>query len=157
MSFSTTHCCHRNDYPARHAEPPEAVAASLSVDPADGLDKAEATIRLANHGLNQLVGKLPRPAWLKFFDQFRNFLVIVLLGAAGLAGSVGDIKDAVIIGIVVLFNATLGFIQEHRAEAALAALKNMLAPTARVRRNGQVTQILATDFGTGRCLIIGIW
>ena len=154
MSFSTTHCCHRNDYPTRHAEPPEAVAASLSVDPADGLDKAEATIRLANRGLNQLVGKPPRPAWLKFFDQFRNFLVIVLLGAAGLAGSVGDIKDAVIIGIVVLFNATLGFIQEHRAEAALAALKNMLAPTARVRRNGQVTQILATDLVPGDVLLL---
>ena len=116
--------------------------------------QAKAQARLAAHGPNQLASKPPRPAWLKFLDQFRNFLVIALLGAAALADAVGDLKDELVIPIVVLTNATLGFFQEHRAEAALVALKNMLAPIAHVRRNGHATLIPAVDLLPGdiRCL-----
>ncbi|MDP2795399.1 MAG: cation-transporting P-type ATPase [Sulfurisoma sp.] len=87
-----------------------------------GLTEAEARQRLERHGPNRLREKPPRPAWMKFIDQFKNLLVIVLIGAAALAGAIGDIKDAVVILIVVVFNACLGFYQEHRAEATLAAL-----------------------------------
>ncbi|MDO9242342.1 MAG: cation-transporting P-type ATPase, partial [Rhodocyclaceae bacterium] len=99
--------------PAWHAETPAAVAATLKVDPAAGLTASDAAARLASHGPNQLAEKPPRPAWLKFLDQFKNFLVIVLLGAAVLAGAVGELKDAIVIALVVLLNATLGFFQEH--------------------------------------------
>jgi len=119
-----------------------------------GLSEAEARLRLERHGPNQLASKPPRPAWKKFFDQFRNILVIVLLGAAVLAGAVGDLKDALVIAIVVVLNATLGFFQEHRAEAALAALKNMLAPIARVRRFGRATLIPAIDLVPGDILLV---
>ena len=69
-----------------------------------GLSEAEARQRLERHGPNRLREKPPRPAWLKFLDQFKDLLVIVLIGAAVLAGAIGDIKDAVVILIVVVFN-----------------------------------------------------
>lgn len=114
-----------------HKQSAEAACAVLGVDPARGLAPDEANPRLARYGENRLVEATSRPAWLKFLDQFRNFLVIVLLFAAVLAWTVGDLKDAVVILLVVVFNATLGFYQEHRAEQTLAALKNMLAARAR--------------------------
>jgi Ca2+-transporting ATPase len=128
-----------------HALPATQVSRELATDAA-GLTANEAAARLAAHGPNRLAEKPPRPAWRKFLDQFRNFLVIVLLGAAVLAGAVGELKDSIVIAVVVLLNATLGFFQEHRAEAALAALKNMLAPTARVRRRiGNVSEVCLID------------
>ncbi|MCU0833951.1 MAG: hypothetical protein MUC77_05865 [Chromatiaceae bacterium] len=71
-----------------------------------------------------------RPVCLKLLDQFRSYLVIVLLLAAVLASAIGDLKDAVVILVVVL-TAALCFDQEHRAERTLAALRGMLAPRAR--------------------------
>ncbi len=114
-----------------------------------GLDESGSQRRLDQHGPNRLREKPPRAAWLKFLDQFRDLLVIVLLGAAVLAGAIGDIKDTVVILMVVVFNACLGFYQEHRAEATLAALRKMLAQHARVRRGGQAREIPA------ECLVPG--
>jgi Ca2+-transporting ATPase len=137
-----------------HSLATEQVANELRSDPAQGLTDAEAAVRLAERGPNRLAEKPPRAAWRKFLDQFRNFLVIVLIGAAVLAGTVGDLKDAMVIAIVVLLNATLGFIQEHRAEAALAALKNMLAPVARVRRGVRPTLLPAEQLVPGDLLLL---
>ncbi len=137
-----------------HADVPEVVAARLRVDPAQGLTSAAAQDRLDTYGHNRLAENPPRAAWRKFLDQFKSFLVIVLLGAAVLAGVVGEVKDAVVIAIVVVINALLGFYQEHRAEAALAALKNMLAPVARVRRNGHIALIQAVDLVPGDILLL---
>lgn len=140
--------------PAWHALPTKEVAGRLASDAARGLATTDADQRLAAHGPNRLSERPPRPAWLKFLDQFKSLLVIILLGAAVLAGAIGDLKDAVVIGIVVLLNASLGFFQEHRAEAALAALKNMLAPTARVRRDGEVRLIEAVHLVPGDILLL---
>jgi Ca2+-transporting ATPase len=137
-----------------HALPAASVASEFAVAPDHGLDSGEASRRLGRHGPNRLAEPEPRPAWRRFIDQFRSFLVLVLLGAAVLAGVVGHLKDAVVIAIVVLLNATLGFIQEHRAEAALTALKNMLAPSARVRRDGHVTVVAATELVPGDVLLL---
>ena len=111
-------------------------------------------MRLAERGPNRLSEKPPRPAWRKFLDQFRNFLVIVLIGAAVVAGVLGDLKDAIVIAVVVLLNASLGFVQEHRAEAALAALKNMLAPVARVRRGARPALVPAEQLVPGDLLLL---
>ena len=119
-----------------------------------GLSLPEATQRLARHGPNELAQKKPRPAWLKFLDQFKNLLVLVLMGAAGLAGAIGDFEDAAVILIVVVFNATLSFYQEHRAEATLAALKSMLAQRARVRRGGQLLEISARELVPGDIVLL---
>jgi Ca2+-transporting ATPase len=143
-----------NPVPAWHALSVTAVTEQLESSPATGLPREVAASRLHQYGPNRLAEKPPRPTWLKFLDQFRDTLVIILLGAAVLAGSIGELKDAIVITVVVLLNATLGFFQEHRAEAALAALKNMLAPTARVRRDGEVLQIDAADLVPGDILLL---
>lgn len=137
-----------------HAQPAEALAQALNTDRHHGLSTDTVRQRLLQHGPNRLAERGPRPAWLKFLDQFRDTLVIILLGAAVLAGSIGELKDAIVITVVVLLNATLGFIQEHRAEAALAALKHMLAPTARVRRDGETRQIDASELVPGDLLLL---
>ena len=113
----------------------------LEVLPAEGLSTSVAANRLAHYGENKLAEAMPRPLWLKFIDQFRNFLVIVLLLAALLAWIINDLKDAAVILVVMLLNAGLGFWQEHRAERTLAALKEMLAAHTRVRRDGQISEI----------------
>ncbi|MBU1654353.1 MAG: cation-translocating P-type ATPase [Gammaproteobacteria bacterium] len=115
--------------------------AELDADAARGLSGDETARRLALHGPNRLAEKPKRPAWLKFLDQFRNVLAGVLVGAAGLAWVIGDLKDAVVILIVVVFNSALGFHQEYRAEKTLAALKGMLARRARVKRDGRVIEV----------------
>lgn len=137
-----------------HALPAARCVDQLAVDPVAGLNREEVLRRLAGHGANRLAEKPPRPAWQKFLDQFKSLLVLILIGAAVLAGAIGDLKDAIVIGVVVLLNATLGFFQEHRAEAALAALKNMLAPSARVRRDGLIQQIDAADLVPGDILLL---
>jgi len=137
-----------------HTLPPEIVAATLGVDPGRGLEEGEAAARLARFGENRLIEATPRPVWLKFLDQFRNLLVIVLLFAVALAWAIGDLKDAVVILVVVLFNASLGFYQEHRAEQTLAALKGMLAARARVRRNARMEEIDAAQLVPGDIVLL---
>ena len=129
-------------------------ACSLNADPARGLDAAGVGERLARHGENRLAEKPPRSKWLLLADQFRSLLILVLVAAAVLAGSIGDLKDAVVILVVVVLNALLGFWQEHRAEATLAALKKMLSPTARVRRDGGVHEIPATGLVPGDLVLL---
>ena len=129
-------------------------AAQLKTDSVSGLSGIEAKHRFTSHGPNQLTEKKSRPPWLKFLDQFRNLLVLVLIGAAVLAGAIGDVEDAVVILIVVVCNAALGFYQEHRAEATLDALKKMLAQHARVRRGGQVLQIAAAELVPGDLVLL---
>ncbi len=143
-----------NKIGAWHTLTTEAAVAAQVVDPARGLSDAEVAARLAQFGENKLIEAKPRPLWLKFLDQFRNFLVIVLLFAAALAWAIGDLKDAIVILIVVVFNAALGFYQEHRAERTLAALKQMLAANARVRRGGHVADIDATQLVPGDIVLL---
>jgi len=129
------------ELPAPWTQTAQTCLERLGVAPERGLAAAEAAARLARHGENRLAETPPRSAWLTFFDQFRNVLTAVLIGAAGLAWAIGDLKDAVVILVVVVFNAALGFYQEHRAERTLAALKGMLARQARVRRDGRVVEL----------------
>ena len=129
-------------------------ARELGVDPAQGLGLDEARRRLHRHGANRLAEPPPRPKWRAFLDQFRSMLIVILLVAAVIAGVIGDFKSVVVILVVVLFNATLGFWQEHRAEKTLAALKKMLAPMARVRRGGRVEAIAAADLVPGDLVLL---
>jgi Ca2+-transporting ATPase len=125
-----------------------------SVREHDGLTSAEAADRLARNGPNRLPEPEPRPRWQLFLDQFRNLLIVILIGAAILAGLVGDWKDTIVIAVVLLINATLGFAQESRAESSLAALKRMLVTSAKVRRDGEIQVVPADDLVVGDRVVI---
>ena len=137
-----------------HELPPGAVAAEFDVDPAVGLDQSQVGRRRAEYGPNKLDEAPRRPAWLRFVDQFRNVLVYILVGAAVLSAVVGDLKDPIVIGIVLLINAVLGFVQENKADDALAALKQMLELIVRVRRDGVATEVAAGDLVPGDIVLL---
>ncbi|MBM3659093.1 MAG: cation-transporting P-type ATPase [Actinobacteria bacterium] len=139
--------------PAASSGPADAPAA-LGVDAGLGLDPDEAQRRLHAYGPNRLVAAPPRPGYLRFLDQFRSFLVLILIGAAVLAAAVGDLKDPIVIGIVVLANAFLGFFQERRAEKSLDALRSMLADTAKVRRGATVLEVPADELVPGDVVLL---
>ncbi|MGC9543494.1 cation-translocating P-type ATPase [Streptomyces sp. UG1] len=137
-----------------HLLAPAEVAAGLGVDPATGLSARQAAERAAIHGPNRLAEPARRPEWLKFLDQFRNWLIGILLIAAVVAGAIGDIKDAVVITVVLQINAVLGYLQERRAERSLEALRRMLVPTARVRRDGIQWQVEAATLVPGDIVLL---
>ena len=101
-----------------------------------GLSREEAALRLQRHGANTLPEARVRPAWQRLLAQFNNALILFLLAAGIIAGALGQFVDAGVIFGVVLINAIVGFVQEGRAEQALAGLRAMLAPSARVVRDG---------------------
>jgi Ca2+-transporting ATPase len=131
---------------------PEEVASFFGTDLKKGLNLEQAAKNLQIFGYNQLQEAPFRSPLTVFLDQFKSFLIWVLLVAAVISGFLGEWVDSLaIIGIVIL-NAILGFVQEYRAEKALAALKKMAAPLARVIRDGQVKLIPAKELVPGDLL-----
>lgn len=126
----------------------------LEVDIRLGLTTQQAAERRKSFGLNRLFEKPPRSPWLLFFGQFKSLLILILMIGAGLAASIGNIKDATVILSVVFLNAILGFYQEYRAEKSLSALKNMLASKARVRRDGTVIEIPSEQLVPGDIVLL---
>jgi len=102
-----------------------------------GLTSEEATARMAKYGKNELKGKTPPTVWEMLLGQFKDFLVLILIGAALISGLMGEWVEAAAIIVVVLINAVLGVVQELRAEKALEALQKMASPTCKVTRDGQ--------------------
>jgi Ca2+-transporting ATPase len=136
------------------ALPADEAAARLAVDPAAGLDPADAARRLADHGPNRLAEAPRRSAGRRFVDQFRSVLILVLAAAAGVAAALGDLGDAAIVGAVLVLNAFLGFLQEGRAENAMAALRSMLVTRARVRRGGHPVEVDAEELVPGDVVVL---
>jgi calcium-translocating P-type ATPase len=118
-----------------HARPPEDALAAMEAGPR-GLAQGEAEARLARHGPNRLPEPPRRGPLRRFLAQFANVLIYVLIGAAAVTAWLGHWVDTAVILAVVLVNALVGFIQEGRAEQAMAALRDLLAPQARVLRDG---------------------
>jgi Ca2+-transporting ATPase len=114
-----------------------------------GLSSPEATDRLARYGHNQLT-EAPRPGFMKLlWEQFNNFIVILLIVAAVISALLGEWIDASAILAIVVLNAVLGIIQERRAEEALAALQKLAAPDAHVLRDGKRATVPARDLVPG--------
>ena len=121
----------------------EEVVTAVGTDVRRGLTEAEARVRLERHGRNELTADAPVPAWRKFLAQFEDVLVIMLLVATAISAGLWLYErdsplpyEAIVISAVVLLNAVMGYLQEARAESAVAALQQTAAARAHVIRDG---------------------
>lgn len=119
-----------------------------------GLTGVEAAIRLEEYGPNALAESKSTPAWQIFLRQFTGTLVLLLIAAAMVALALGEHIDSIAIGMVVLLNGVLGFVQEWRAETALAALRKMLTPMARVVRDQELIEIDRRELVPGDLILL---
>ena len=149
----------------------QAVADALNVDPNMGLSQAEAERRLAKFGPNELASAPPVPKWKKFLAQFRDPLVYLLLAATAISliawfieranaapGTEGGEMlpfDAIVIVLILIVNAVLGYIQESKAEQAVEALSQMTAPQTNVLRDGRIIRINTVDVVPGDIIVLG--
>lgn len=128
------------------------MAARLQTDLETGLNGALATQKLAQVGPNKLAeAERVSPFWL-FIEQFKNPLLIILMVGAAISAYTGHWVDAVAIAVIVLINAVISFLQEHKAAQSLAALREMAAPLAFVRRDGKWAELPAADIVPGDML-----
>ncbi|MBT1175845.1 cation-translocating P-type ATPase [Bifidobacterium sp. LC6] len=148
----------------------EDVAKALNVDPSQGLSNEEAKRRLAKFGPNELASAPPVPKWKKFLAQFQDPLVYLLLAATvisviawfiekanavpGAEGGEALPFDALVIVLILIVNAVLGYMQEAKAEAAVEALAQMTAPQTSVLRDGKVQRINTTDVVPGDIIVL---
>jgi P-type Ca2+ transporter type 2C len=130
------------------------VLEQLRTDPMRGLSQAEAARRLVEQGANELATRARTSPGKLFLSQFRNTLVVILIVATILSALLGEVVDAGIIAVIVVFCAVLGFLQEYRAERALDALKRMLAPTIRVLRDGADVRIESRELVAGDIILL---
>ena len=138
---------------AWHALDADAVLAEWHSSNA-GLSHAEVIRRRAQHGPNRLPETRPRSALMRLLVQFHNVLVYVLIAAAGVTIALQHWVDAAVILGIVIINACIGFIQEGRAEDALAAIRNMLSPQSLVVRDGRRQLIAAEELVPGDIVVL---
>ncbi len=129
------------------------VAAELGTDTARGLAADEAAMRLERDGPNEIRKPRKQSAWLMFLRQFESVVIWVLIAAAVVSVGLGERLDGSAIIAIVVLNALFGFVQEYRAEQAVAALSRMTAPRARVIRSGQSHVIPAAAIVRGDLLV----
>jgi Ca2+-transporting ATPase len=137
------------------------VLAALDTDRKAGLSERQAQERLARHGRNELTAQEPVPGWRKFFSQFTDVLVILLIVAGSVSAGLWLYErdsalpyEAIAIFAIVVLNALMGYVQQARAEQAVAALRQMSAAQARVIRDGQRRSVPATDLVPGDIALI---
>ena len=132
----------------------EEVLKELDVSPMTGLSQKEIEQKRGEFGLNQLDTKKPKTLIAMFFAQLNDILIYILLAAAVISALLGETSDAIIIAIVIFINATVGIIQESKAEKALDALKKLSTPKAVVKRDGQLKEIPSEEVVPGDIIII---
>ena len=136
-----------------HTMPADAVLAALRSRPG-GLSSAEAAERLAVNGPNELRGAASVPAWKMLLGQFAEPMILILVAAAVLSLAMRNWTEGIAILAIVLMFGILGFLQERRAEQAMAALKRLACPTVRVRRDGGIAELPARDLVPGDVVLL---
>src|SRR6185312_16248740 len=141
--------------------PAEQVAAAFGVDPAVGLGAGEAAERLDRHGRNVLDAAAEVPAWRKLLAQLQDPLVYLLIAAVLVSlvawvieGAHGVPFEVIVIGVIIVANALLGYVQEARAEEAVAALQRMAATTTAVVRDGRQVRVAADELVPGDVMVL---
>ena len=127
----------------------EDVITKLETDSAEGLSTVAAAKALEKYGPNELAAEKKESFFIKLLNQFKDFMIIILIVAASISGSMGEILDASVILAIVIINALLGVYQEGKAEKAVEALQKMAAPEAHVIRNGKLQVIAAGEIVPG--------
>jgi Ca2+-transporting ATPase len=120
----------------------------------EGLTSEEAGERLKRHGPNAIREKKRKTPLMLLLDQFRDFMILVLLAAAVVSGIIGEPTDTIAIIVIVVLNAIIGFVQEYRAEKAMAALKRMAAPVSVVLRNNRPENVPASEIVPGDIVLL---
>jgi P-type Ca2+ transporter type 2C len=115
----------------------------------DGLTEAEAAKNLLRYGYNQLEEGKKKTVAVILLSQFKDVMIIILLIAAAVSGFIGDLKDTIVILIIVVLNAVIGFFQEYRAEKAMQELKKMASTQTKVIRDGVPRHLNASDLVPG--------
>jgi Ca2+-transporting ATPase len=139
----------RSEHFAAHAVSSDDILARFGTDRHAGLTTQQAKELLAEHGKNQLEEAPTTPAWVRFLAQFKELVVLILIAAAIIAGIAGEWVDTIAILAIVLLNGIIGYLQETRAEQALAALKKLSSPSAKTIRDGQLQSIPASELVPG--------
>jgi calcium-translocating P-type ATPase len=142
------------DVEAWHTLSAEQVLERLGVNEQAGLDEAQIQARLARSGFNRLPESSRRPAWRRFLLQFHNILIYVLLGSAVITAILQHVWDTAVILAVVVANAIIGYIQEGKAEKAMDAIREMLAPRATVIRAGLRLGIAGDELVPGDIVLL---
>ena len=119
-----------------------------------GLSSEEASRRLEQYGPNELKEKKKKTMFMMLLDQFKDFMILVLIAAAVISGIVGEASDTIAIIIIVVLNAVIGFVQEYRAEKAMEALKKMAAPSAVVMRDAMPSTVPASNIVPGDIVVL---
>jgi P-type Ca2+ transporter type 2C len=132
-----------------HTSEVEEVLNALGTHAASGLSDEEAARRLAERGPNELEDRGTRRPWVILWEQFTSAMIVILIVAAVVSALLGDYVDSIAIAAIVVLNAALGYAQEYRAERAMAALKRLSAPSVKVRREGHVREISASELVPG--------
>ena len=132
-----------------HTLPIADVTQDLGADPERGLTSSEARERLEADGPNEIEAGRKRTVLHMLATQFADVLILVLIAAALVSGLLGELRDTAVILVIVILNAAIGAVQEYRAEKALAALRQLAAPEARVRRDGRLMAVAGREVVAG--------
>jgi Ca2+-transporting ATPase len=136
------------------ARSPQEVMAALDIDPEVGLTSPRAAELLAANGPNALPEEQSKPGWLRFLDQYRSYMQIILVGAAVVSLLIKEWTTAILLVVLTVLNAVVGLSQEGKAESAMNALKSMMKITARVRRDGAEAEIPAEEVVVGDVVLL---
>ena len=137
-----------------HELPAEAVAKQLESNPANGLTLAEVESRLREFGLNQMTAGKRLGEWMRFFLQFHQPLIYILLASTVIAAAMGEWVDASVIFAVAFLNALIGYFQEAKAEQAIEALAKMVLTETTVRRGGEKLRIASARLVPGDVVLL---